>query len=248
MKTGPVLSAGQLKDGYMKTLENAARFFAAASDLIKSYPDKAFALAQIGQEEVGRSLTILAGFALLPDVDAWKWFWGGWWNHQLKAHRACLYEIIDPLRIEILVPDGPNFAGHPLRPNIAQEKEAGFYVDFNLDTGCFLAPMEQVSNFEASGRTITLMYLFATADAVRRALLVEDDQFRLPAFGELAFKICSEDIYQQDWPELIDEFGKRSLRHEALVDSLNVALSTNKTLFYSLDQSEQGKATHATPE
>ena len=125
-KKNRVLSFVQLKEGYIKTLENATRLFGAATDLMKSYPDKALALAQLGQEEVGRSLTLLAAFSLPAEEGAWDWVWKGWANHQLKAHRAYLYELISPLRVEVAAPDGRKFAGEPLLQRISQEKEVGF--------------------------------------------------------------------------------------------------------------------------
>lgn len=229
-----VLSFAQLREGYVQTIENAMRFFGASTDLIQAFPDKALALGQLGQEEVGRSLTLLAAFSLPTEAHAWKWFWKAWNNHQLKAHRAYLYEIISPLRLETEAPDGRRFAGEPLRPKIFQEKEAGLYVDFDHASGRFLSPSQQVSNFEAAARTMTLAYLCAAADAVRRALLADDDSFRLPAFAELAFRIYSEDIYQQDMPQLIDEFRKRTPRHEALVVDLETALAANVDFFHGL--------------
>ncbi len=229
-----VLSFAQLRDGYIQTIDNAIRFFGASTGLIPAFPDKALALGQLGQEEVGRSLTLLAAFGLSPEAHAWEWFWNGWNNHELKAHRAYLYEIISPLRLEIKAPDGRLFAGEPLQPKISQEKEAGLYVDFDHASGRFLSPSQQVSNFEAAARTTTLAYLCATADAVRRALLADDDSFRLPAFAELALRICSEDIYRQDMPQLIEEFRGRTPRHEALVADLETALAANADFFYGI--------------
>jgi AbiV family abortive infection protein len=222
-----VLSFAQVKEGYIKTLENAIRLFGAAQDLLQSFPDKALALAQLGQEEVGRSLTLLAAFSLPPQEEAWQWVWSGWSDHVFKAHRAYLYEIISPLRVELRAPDGRRFAGEPLLERISQEKEVGFYVDFDDPTGHFFSPEQQVSMVEATARTMTLMYLSMTADAVRRALLADDEEFRFRAFSELAFRMCSEDIYQQDMPRLLAEFRKRSARHEALVMDLETALAGN---------------------
>lgn len=236
-KSNRVLSFVQLRDGYIQTIENAVRFFGATTGLVQAFPDKALALGQLGQEEVGRSLTLLAAFALPTEGHAWKWFWNGWNNHQLKAHRAYLYEIISPLRLETKGPEGRRFAGEPLRPKISQEKEAGLYVDFDHSSGRFLSPSEQVSNFEAGARAMTLAYLCVTADGVRRALLAEDDSFRLCAFSELAFRICTEHIYQQDMPQLIDEFRRRTPRHEALVADLETALAANAKFFHEVENS-----------
>jgi AbiV family abortive infection protein len=223
-----------LRDGYTATIENAIRFVGAAEELMSSYPDKALALAQLGQEEVGKSLSMLSAFALPPEEKAWQWFWDSWSNHQLKAHRAYLYEIISPLRIEVVAPDGKVHAGEPLRPKLSQEKESGFYVDFDISRKSFVSPESQVSLLEAACRISTLSYLAITADGVRRALLHEDEQFRLPAFGELAYRICTEVIYQQDMPRIVDEFRKRSTRHDEIIRHLEIALAGNAEFLHGL--------------
>ncbi len=220
----------------MQTIENAVRFFGASTDLIQAYPEKALALGQLGQEEVGRSLTLLAAFALPTEADAWGWFWKGWNNHQLKAHRAYLYEAISPLRIEIGSPNGRISAGEPLRAKISGEKEAGLYVDFDYASGRFLSPCQQVSGFEAKARSVTLAYLCSTADSVRRALLAKDDCFRLLAFGGIALRICSEPIYQQDMPQLISEFRGLTPRHEALIADLEIELAANVEFFHRIKE------------
>ena len=61
-----------------------------------------------------------------------------------------------------------------------------------------------------------------------------DESFRLPAFAELAFRICSENIYQQDMPQLIEEFRRRTPRHEALVADLGTALAANADFFHGI--------------
>jgi len=231
MKKYPVISSDQLKLGYEGTIDNALRFFGAATNLCGEFPDKALALAQIGQEEVGKSLTILAAFHLPSDDAAWQWFWKDWTAHQVKAHRAFIYELISPMRLEMQSPDGMKYSGLPLRDKIHQEKEAGLYVDFDVRNLRFLCPAETVSSFEALARTSTLSYLGATADAVRRALFNTEEDFRLSAFSELAYRICSEEIYQQDMPKILDEFSLRSSQHALLISDLNIALEANKKFF-----------------
>ncbi|MEO8726945.1 MAG: AbiV family abortive infection protein [Acidobacteriaceae bacterium] len=186
------------------------------------------ALAEIGQEETGKSLTLLAGFQFGSTTEAWNWFWRGWNNHQMKAHRAYLYQIIDPLRLELTSSDGRQFVGGPLRSKICLEKEHGLYVDFDNVSSSFFLPSEQISNFEAIARITTLFSLALTADALRRTLLADNHRFRLHAFAELALRICSESIYQQDWPTLIFEFRNRTAQHEALVAELDAALAANQ--------------------
>jgi AbiV family abortive infection protein len=233
----PIIPFERLREGYAATLNNAMRFIGAAQELLKDYPDKALALAQIGQEELGKSLTILSAFALPPDEVAWKWFWTDWNNHRRKAHRAYLYELISPTRLEMDTPSGRVYDGRSLRPKISQEKEFGFYVDFDMDLGCFVSPEGQVPSDEAWNRWMALTYLCITADGVRRTLLHNDEQFRLKAFGEVAYRICSEPIMQQDMPALVESFRHCSARHESLIGDLETALAGNLDFLRSLPQS-----------
>lgn len=231
MKKRPFIPAHELKRGYESTIENALRSFGAATVLLPEYPDKALALAQLGQEEVGKSLTLLAAFYLPPDEEAWQWFWKGWANHQLKAHRAYLYEIFSPTRIEFKISKDKIYAGEPLRHRISQEKESGLYVDFDLQTLKFSSPSQAVTSFEAMARTSTLAYLSATADAVQRTLLYKDFKFRIAVFSEVAYRICSEEVYQQDMPDILEEFGSRSDKHASLVADLEIAFAANTKFF-----------------
>ena len=103
------IEPANLAEGYNLAVENGLRLFASALDLNETFPDKALALAQVGQEEIGKSLTILAAFALRKDSPAWEGFWYGWHSHNLKAHRAFLYELLNPLRIELTFADGTRY-------------------------------------------------------------------------------------------------------------------------------------------
>jgi AbiV family abortive infection protein len=231
MNKYPVIGSDQLKLGYEGAIDNALRFFGAATSLCSDYPDKALALAQIGQEEIGKSLTLLAAFYLPSDIAAWQWFWKDWTAHQVKAHRAFIYELISPMRLEMQSPSGIKYSGLPLRAKIHQEKEAGLYVDFDVQNIRFICPVDTVTSFEALARTSTLSYLGATADALRRALFNSEEDFRLSAFSEIAYRICSEKIYQQDMPKILDEFSARSGQHTKLISDLNTALEANKNFF-----------------
>lgn len=62
---------------------------------------------------------------------------------------------------------------------------------------------------------------------MRKALILTDATFRLREFSALALKICSEQVYQQDWPDIRREFSDRSPRHKSLVDDLDIALTAN---------------------
>lgn len=234
-----IIPPHRLLEGYFLAIENAMRSFGAAIDLLGTFPDKALALAQIGQEEVGKSLTLLAAFALPQTPNAWVWFWKGWRDHNLKAHRAYLYELLNPLRLELSSADGKHYAGEPLHGSLPREKELGLYVDFSEETGSFVAPQFAIQRFEAIARTSTLAYLAATADATRRALTFVDPPFRLPAFAEIALRVCSENLYQQDMPGILLQFGSRSSKHKALLEDLQTAYTGTIDFFSKLRQPHQ---------
>lgn len=214
--------------GYSLAIQNAQRLFAAAQALIGEHAPVALGLAQLGQEEVGKSLSLLAAIGMTPVEDGWKWFWRDWRDHRTKAHRAYLYEIIDPQRIEIRVGSGRQYDGGPLRENIAHEKEAAFYLDYDAAKSEFIHPLSAVKPEEAWSRLLTLGYLALTASTLHDALFESDAQFRLSAFSEIAFRLCTESIYQQDMPAILDEFGARSGRHAELVSSLRAHLAVNR--------------------
>jgi AbiV family abortive infection protein len=231
--TSPVvLSDAQLRRGYELSIDNALRLAGAATAVLDEYPDKALALAQLGQEELGKSLSLLASGALPQEPDAWTWLWDGWRDHQLKAHRAYLYEIIHPLRIILSRPEyGERYEGEPLLDRLVTEKEIGFYVDYDRALGAFVSPQELVDHFAATARTSTVMYLAATADAVRRAILHDDYIYRFKIFAEVAFTICSKEVYQQDWPAMRAAFAATSPRHKSLIDDLDLALRETADFF-----------------
>ncbi len=226
-----IVNEDALLQGYNFTIDNAIRLLDASTLLQNDFPDKALAIAQLGQEEIGKSLTLLAAFHLTDDPEEWKWFWRGWKNHVLKAQRAYLYEIFNPLRIELVSSDGSEYSGFPFMEPISREKEVGLYVDFDQKSQTFTTPISEVTPFESMGRISTLLYLSSTADAIRRAMLHANPMLRLKAFGSLAFTICSETIYQQDMPSLLENFSLQSALQAEIVRDLGIALEGVNEMF-----------------
>jgi hypothetical protein len=67
-----------------------------------------------------------------------------------------------------------------------------------------------------------------------------DSMFRLSAFGEIAFRICSEGLYQQDMPEILTQFENRSARHRLLVEDLSAAFSMVRTVLHDAANAQRG--------
>jgi len=227
----PQLPPETSAQGYSLAVQNALALLDAASSLRSEVPSVSLGIAQLGQEELGKSLSLLASVGLTRNDEAWKWFWDSWRNHTVKAHRAYLYELIDPLRIEFRGSDGRNYDGGPLRPSIEQEKEASFYVDYDHQAGSFVAPLAAVASEEATSRVLTLGYLGATASAIHDTLMETQSAFRLGAFSEVAFRICTEPLMQEDMPALLDNFGSRSDRHRELLISMKARFAINRSIW-----------------
>lgn len=237
-KSGPVIPREQLRDGYHKAIDQAFALLQASLELYSQWPAIALGLAQLGQEELGKSLSLLAAHRLGRDETAWKWFWESWTNHKTKAHRAFLYELVNPTRIEICGQDGTRLAGVSLRESIQHEKEFAFYVNFDPAEGRFTAPGDAVSAEEAFHRITTLLYLGVTADRVRRTLDTLAGEAAFEIFSEMAFRICSEDLYQHDMPDIFREFATRSPEHGRLIHQLEAHLIAGREWLQQLIESK----------
>lgn len=234
MKQNLVIAQEQLKVGFSFAVENAHELLFSAMLLQEQYPAKALALAQIGQEEVGKSLTILAAFGLPNQPEKWSWFWDGWRDHNLKAHRAYLYELVTPFRLGTSSPDGQVHDGEPRRSPISKEKEVGFYVDCDKGSKKFTSPLESVSVLDCVVRISTLLSLVSIAYAVNQTLTREKPDFRFLEFGKLALRLCSEEIYQQDMPKLFRHLSVVSEDHKKMILDLNSELQARENMIQQM--------------
>jgi len=223
-RSGPIIPLEQLRDGYGKAIDSAFALLQASLALWSAWPTVALGLAQLGQEELGKSLSILAAHRLGQNETAWEWFWRPWTDHKTKAYRAFLYELISPTRIEIRGQDGTRLAGASMREAIQHEKEFAFYVNFDRATERFTAPGDVISPEEAFHRITTLLYLGVTADRIRRTLDTLADTAAFEKFSDIAFRICSEGLYQEDMPAVFLEFASRTPEHARLIHELEASL------------------------
>ena len=116
-------------------------------------------------------------------------------------------------------------AGQSRRSSMPAEKEASFYVNFDPTTNCFVQPDDDVETDEVLNRVMSAAYLAQKAYAVHQALDADDSEFRYAAISEVAFRITTEQLFQQDMPAILEEFRSRSPRHAALVQALEVAFA-----------------------
>src|SRR5260370_11824006 len=214
------LTKEQLRDGFRKTTGHAHRLLSASLSLVSESPELSLGLAEVGQEELGKSLSLLASFSLPTAKFGWEWLWRGWKNHRLKGYRAFLYELVSPVRIEMHGKEGLLMSGIPSRDQIQHEKEFSFYVNFRPESGKFVSPRMEVELREAVNRVMTLSYLSVTASATEKALEEANSAFRYDAFSEIAIRICSENLYQQNMPAIYAEFERRSREHRELMQAL----------------------------
>ncbi len=235
----PSLNFEQMYMGYSKSIENSMELLDVALKLSSDHPAIALGLSELGQEELGKSLSFLSSFYFLNHDPNWNWFWNAWRNHQLKAHRAFLYEFFSPLRI-IIDPHGPlRMEGLSVRNMIKQEKEAAFYVEYLPAEGIFVSPSDHIKFPEVANRSGTLLCLGATAQALKAALDEDEKERNYVTFSELAIRVCSERIRQQDMPNLMDEFSSRSPFHTALIQKVQKYLEQCRQAICSMNQNTE---------
>jgi AbiV family abortive infection protein len=222
------LTFDQLADGYKKTIVTAHRLMLAAMNLLEEYPEISLGLAELGQEEIGKSLSILSAFQFESKSANWKWFWSGWKNHQLKAHRAYLYELIYPLRINRIQKDGSSVSLLGTRSKISQEREWSFYVNFDSTTSTFQSPEENIMEIESANRIITLLYLATTARSVGLCLEELGTRSAYKALSEVALRICSTNLNQQNMTSVFGEFQHRSSENAEILASLRKHLEEGR--------------------
>lgn len=215
-----VLTLAQLRHGHSLAIQHALDLWCVSAEVSNERPGVSLALSEMAQEEIGKALSLLAAASLEPTPSAFDWLWKTWKSHQLKAHRAFLYELIIPTRLELKSTSGDVLSGLPRRARISMEREIGLYVDFDDAVGEFRLPESRITTDELLNRQACAMSLATTAQVVYDALFCRDEDFRFSAFSEIATRICTENLYQQQMPSILDDFCNRSKRHKELIFDL----------------------------
>src|SRR5690349_11419834 len=93
-----VVQPPELARGFKLCIQNAQELMNSARLCLPTAPSKALALAQLGQEELGKSFLILGALSLPTDQVDWPQFWKDWRNHNRKAAAAFFYEWLNPVQ------------------------------------------------------------------------------------------------------------------------------------------------------
>jgi len=85
--------------GYRLTVLNAFDLLLASMRLMDQ-PSVGLAVAELGQEELGKSLSILAAVALPSEPEHWNWFWSAWRDHNIPLHLTAPGHTVCALALE----------------------------------------------------------------------------------------------------------------------------------------------------
>jgi AbiV family abortive infection protein len=212
----PIPSFERLSEGYAKTVANAMSLAAASGDGDESRIGPRLALAELAQEEVGKSFSLLAAIALPKTQVTWTQFWREFRDHDLKCARAFFYEWFEPTRISIVLKDRSTPDGITRFQRMSDEKIQGFYVDYDRSAGAFMDPGERVRPEDAANRMITVVCLAEKASALHTILTDHESEFSLREWAKIALHLCSHQTYQEEMAKLLDDFAAQSSAHREL--------------------------------
>jgi AbiV family abortive infection protein len=187
-------------------------------------------LAQIGQEELGKSVLLLCGVAF-DSKEQWREFWRRWKNHDAKAHMAFWYEWLDPLRFSVSDPEGRSFDGAPVRKLFSDEKEAGLYVDFDDEMEAFVLPAWRVPAVEAYGRIGALGTLALTAAGIHDVLHARDTEFRTTVLSQHLLRLWNGFVPQDEMLAALRAFADQSELHASFLSDLRSQFAKNRSTF-----------------
>jgi len=218
-----VLDFSQNYQAYEKTMISAEGLFNAGMTLFKINHNSALGQFELGQEEVGKSFSILSAFGYGSNQDVWKMFWKDWRDHKVKVARSFFYEWFSPWRITVLNDNGVPIDGHCREGffnGIPKEKESAFYVNYDELTGSFKAPGDSIESIDSANRGSSLLSHYTTAMLTKSALDEGDKEWNYKVFSEIPSRIMSVFTPQEDMPTIIGEFQSRSPKHKILVNSI----------------------------
>lgn len=214
--TLPILTFRSAYDGYVCAIDTAERLYIAGHTLIRTTPDIALGLFELGQEEIGKSFSFLAAFGYDDHPSRWTRFWKDYRSHAIKVYRAFFYEWISPLRITS-TGKGGLLEGQALRGSIQEEKEVSLYSNYESRTAGFVRPIDTIKELEPWNRGFTLLYLTITARLTKDALDVGDRETNYRLFSEIPYRILTDFTLQQDMATVFSQFAQKSELHKSII-------------------------------
>jgi AbiV family abortive infection protein len=223
------LTRAQILQGYRLCLENADDLKLVCMPVAERSHAAALAIAQIAQEELGKSMLLLCAITFSEQAE-WRDFWKRWRDHDLKAHMASWYEWIDPLRVGLVHDSGAVLDGIPIRSRFSAEKEAGLYVDYDENEEAFVAPSMQVSPQEAVSRLMAMGSLALTATSLFDVIMSGETDFRAEIMSRHMRLLWDGFRLQQDMNSVLRALSLQSEAHARFIEELDRTFQQNREM------------------
>lgn len=215
---------------FKHSIENAHSLYVAANNIAiskdSSSKHPALGLAELALEELGKSYSCLAYYSISEIIDDWKPFWKDWRSHEIKAHRAFLYEFFSVLRIELYNPETKEAIPTKNRP-FSKEKEFAFYVDINKNDRSIFVPSVEVNDIDVHNRIASLLGIINAAFYVLDWMQSDKEESFKDAISEYAFTVLTKEFYLQDVEKVINSMkGENQSYNEGLDSILDMFLKS----------------------
>lgn len=187
------LNPEEIEELFSASLQNAFSLSdVAVKNLQSPHKHISLGLAEICLEEIGKSYMCLAYYN--NEENEWSKFWKEWRNHKLKAARGLFYEFFSLVRLEL-----PNWDKTIVskRKLIPLEKEASFYVDFDMNNREVIIPNKDIEDVELYNRVMSIMAPLITALKIRDKFIKGTPDYK-NAYSDYARITLELPIFQQD--------------------------------------------------
>ncbi len=218
------LTFNELHQAYEKCICTGMRLFGGGVTLQYEYPEIAIGIFEIGQEEIGKSFSVLAAFKYGKSKLHWAEFWKSWRDHNKKVARSFFYEWISPKRLLVGKNIEQSLDGKSRKGNVPKEKESAFYIHYDKDNNIFKSPEEMIDLEEVFNRASSMMSHLVTALSIKLTLDEGDKEWNYNMFCEIPHRIMSTYTRQEDMIAILNEFSSRSNKHDILINRLKEQL------------------------
>ncbi len=219
------LKKEKLLELFVACVDNASELYAGSQQLLSGYDGKKFSslgLAQIALEEFGKAYTCLAYYSKADNLKDWDLFWKEWKDHNIKSHRAFLFEFFCLLRVEVqseLFKDK-----FTLKKKFLKEKEASFYVDVDKSNLDVLSPNTEVQDIECFNRLASLLGIWNSSLHVKEWMLSKNSQSFKDAISDYAYRVMTEKIYTQDVESLLKTMKKGDFDYDRALEEIKILI------------------------